>query len=61
MTISNFVGCSTGKSAGADSAEITEEALSLIDVQYQELPFVTDPVEAIRPGGPVLHDNPGWL
>ncbi|HEX9787883.1 MAG TPA: xanthine dehydrogenase family protein molybdopterin-binding subunit, partial [Candidatus Binatia bacterium] len=42
----------------ADSVEIAEQALSLIDVQYQELPYVTDPVEAIRPGAPVLHDNP---
>ncbi|HMA79602.1 MAG TPA: molybdopterin cofactor-binding domain-containing protein, partial [Candidatus Binatia bacterium] len=42
----------------ADSDEIAEEALNLIDVQYQELPFVTDPVEAIRPGAPVLHENP---
>ena len=42
----------------ADSAEIAEEALGLIDVRYEELPFVTDPVEAIRPGAPVLHDNP---
>src|SRR6185369_13893763 len=41
----------------ADNDEIAEEALSLIDVQYQELPFVTDPVEAIGPGAPVLHDN----
>lgn len=43
----------------ADSAEIAEEALNLIEVQYEELPFVTDPVEAIRPGAPVLHENPG--
>jgi carbon-monoxide dehydrogenase large subunit len=42
----------------ADSAEIAEEALGLIDVRYEELPFVTDPIEAIRPGAPVLHDNP---
>jgi CO/xanthine dehydrogenase Mo-binding subunit len=42
----------------ADSEEIAEEALSLIDVQYQELPFVTDPVDAIGPGAPLLHDNP---
>ncbi|MGH7888535.1 MAG: xanthine dehydrogenase family protein molybdopterin-binding subunit [Candidatus Binatia bacterium] len=42
----------------ADNDEIAEEALNLIDVQYQELPFVTDPVEALRPGAPVLHDNP---
>jgi CO/xanthine dehydrogenase Mo-binding subunit len=42
----------------ADSTEIAEAALSLIDVQYEELPFVTDPFEAIRPGAPVLHENP---
>jgi carbon-monoxide dehydrogenase large subunit len=42
----------------ADSDEIAEEALSLIDVKYEELAFVTDPVEAIGPNAPVLHDNP---
>jgi CO/xanthine dehydrogenase Mo-binding subunit len=42
----------------ADNAEIAEEALGLIDVKYEELPFVADPIEAIRPGAPVLHDNP---
>ena len=42
----------------ADNDDIAEEALHLIDVQYQELPYVTDPVEAIRPGAPLLHDNP---
>ncbi len=42
----------------ADSPEIAAEALTLIDVQYEAFPFVTDPVEAIRPGAPVLHDNP---
>ena len=30
----------------ADTDEIAEEALNLIDVQYEALPFVTDPVEA---------------
>ncbi|HSK30139.1 MAG TPA: hypothetical protein VLA17_09260, partial [Candidatus Limnocylindria bacterium] len=42
----------------ADSDAIAEEALHLIDVQYQELPYVTDPLDAIAPGAPVLHDNP---
>ncbi len=42
----------------ADNDQIAEEALNLIDVQYQELPFVTDPLEATRPGAPLLHDNP---
>lgn len=42
----------------ADNAEIAEEAVSLIEVRYDQLPFVTDPVEAIKPGAPVLHENP---
>ncbi len=42
----------------ADSAEIAEAALNLIDVQYEELPYITDPLKAIEPGAPVLHDNP---
>lgn len=42
----------------ADSDEIAEAALDLIEVQYEQLPYVTDPVEATRPGAPVLHDNP---
>jgi CO/xanthine dehydrogenase Mo-binding subunit len=42
----------------ADSPEIAEEALNLIEVRYEELPFVTDPLEAIQPGAPLLHDNP---
>jgi CO/xanthine dehydrogenase Mo-binding subunit len=43
----------------AHSTEIAEEAIGAIEVQYEELPFVTDPLEAIRPGAPVLHENPG--
>jgi CO/xanthine dehydrogenase Mo-binding subunit len=42
----------------ADSVEIANEALNLIDVQYEELRYVTDPLKAIEPGAPVLHDNP---
>ena len=42
----------------ADEDDIAEEAVSLIDVEYEELPYVTDPVEAIGPGAPVLHDDP---
>ena len=42
----------------ADSDDIAEEALGLIDVRYEELPYVTDPVEAIEAGAPVLHENP---
>jgi CO/xanthine dehydrogenase Mo-binding subunit len=43
----------------AHSTEIAEEAIGAIEVQYEELLYVTDPLEAIRPGAPVLHENPG--
>ncbi|MSP37083.1 MAG: xanthine dehydrogenase family protein molybdopterin-binding subunit [Deltaproteobacteria bacterium] len=39
----------------AESREIAEEALDLIDVEYQELPAVFDLMEAVKPGAPVLH------
>ena len=41
----------------ADDADIAEEALSLIDVQYEELTPVLDPLEAIRPDAPTLHPH----
>ena len=44
---------------GALDPDIAEEALALIDVEYEDLPTVFDPVEAIKDGAPVLHDNPG--
>lgn len=42
----------------AESLEIAEEALSLIRVEYEELPAVFDPQEAMREGAPVIHDEP---
>ncbi|HKX51755.1 MAG TPA: xanthine dehydrogenase family protein molybdopterin-binding subunit [Candidatus Binatia bacterium] len=39
----------------AESREIAEEALDLIEVDYQELPAVFDLLEAAKPGAPVLH------
>ncbi len=37
--------------------EIAEEALDLIQVDYEELPAVFDPMEAIKEGAPVVHDD----
>jgi len=34
-----------------------EKAISLIEVEYQELPAVLDPIEAIKNGAPLLHDR----
>ena len=39
----------------AESPEIAEEAVNLIEVEYRELPAVFDIIEAIEPGAPVLH------
>ena len=35
--------------------EIAEEALELIDVDYEELPAVFDPLDAIKEGAPIIH------
>ena len=37
--------------------DTAEEALDLIDVEYEELPFVTDPLEAMQAGSPLVHDD----
>ena len=42
----------------AESFDIAEEALSLIEVEYEELPSVFDPLEAMKEDAPVLHDDP---
>jgi len=42
----------------ATSQAIAIEALALIEVDYEVLPHVIDPDEAMAPGAPILHD---WL
>ena len=42
----------------AETPEIAQEALKLIKVDYEVLPAVFDPVEAMQPGAPVIHDDP---
>ncbi|UCC31775.1 MAG: 2Fe-2S iron-sulfur cluster binding domain-containing protein, partial [Phycisphaerales bacterium] len=37
--------------------KIAEKALSLIEVDYEELPAVFDPAEAVAQGAPQLHDR----
>jgi CO/xanthine dehydrogenase Mo-binding subunit len=39
----------------ADDAEIAEQALNLIEVEYEELTPVLDPIEAMQPDAPTLH------
>ena len=40
----------------ATSEAIARRALKLIDVEYEVLPHVIDPVDAMKPGAPILHD-----
>lgn len=40
----------------ATSLDIAEEALELIQVEYEELPFVLDPLEALKPDAPRIHE-----
>ena len=42
---------------GAESADIAEEALSRIEVDYEELPAVHDPLKAMAAGAPIVHDG----
>ncbi len=39
----------------ADTEAIAEAALKLIEVDYEDLPPLTDPAEALKPGAPVIH------
>lgn len=42
-----------GAAVAADSIEIAEEALSLIEIEWEELPFVLNPIDALKPGAPL--------
>ena len=41
----------------AKTEEVAERAVDLIDVEYEELPVVADPLEAIQSSAPLLHPD----
>ncbi len=45
----------------AESAAIAEQALKLIEVDYEPLPLLLDPEEAMKPGAPQIHDEPEYV
>ena len=51
-----YVGDEVAAVAAVDR-QTAEEALGLIEVEYAELPGVFDPVEAMQPGAPLVHDD----
>jgi len=40
----------------AETLDIAERALEMIDIEYEPLPGVFDPVEAMKPGAPVVYE-----
>jgi putative selenate reductase molybdopterin-binding subunit len=45
----------------ADTPEIAEKALSLIEVDYEILPMILDSREAMNPDAPRIHDEPEFV
>src|SRR3989338_1632032 len=50
-----YIGEEIGAVAAVDE-ETAEKALSLIKIKYEELPAVFDPLEAMKPGAPLIHE-----
>jgi putative selenate reductase molybdopterin-binding subunit len=44
----------------AETEEIANQALELIEVEYEPLPELLDPQQAMQPGAPILHDEPEY-
>ncbi len=57
--IARFQGQEVGAAVAADSEAIAEQALTLIDVEWEERPFVLDPEAALAPDAPLA--NPELL
>jgi putative selenate reductase molybdopterin-binding subunit len=45
----------------AESEEIALQALNLIEVEYEPLPVLLDPTQAMQPDAPRLHDEPEYV
>jgi len=52
-----YEGQPLGVVVAADDEDIAKEALRLIDIEWEELPFVLDQEEALKPGAPILRPN----
>ena len=42
----------------AETPEIAEQALALIEVEYETLPAIIEIEDALKPGAPLIHDEP---
>jgi xanthine dehydrogenase molybdenum-binding subunit len=50
-----WAGDEVGVAIAAETELLAEQALRRVAVQWEPLPFVLDPLEAMQPGAPVLH------
>ena len=50
-----WVGDEAGVAVAAESEALAEEALRLVKIDWEVLPFVLDPEAAVKPGAPVVH------
>jgi xanthine dehydrogenase molybdenum-binding subunit len=53
----SWVGDEMGIAVAAESEEIAEEALRLIDIEWEILPFVLDPIKAMKKDAPLVHPD----
>ncbi len=63
VSLDNKVRCVGDRVAAvaAETPEIAAQAVALIDVEYEILPALLDPREAMKPGAPVIHDEPDYV
>lgn len=52
-----WVGDEAGVLVAAETEQIADEALRLLDIEWEVLPFVLDPIEAMKPDAPVIHPD----
>jgi putative selenate reductase molybdopterin-binding subunit len=45
----------------AETEEIARQAVDLIEVEYEELPAIIDPRDALKPGAVLIHDEPDYV
>lgn len=52
-----WAGDEVGVAIAAESELIAEQAIKLVEVEWEVLPHVMDPIAAMKPGAPVLHPH----
>ncbi len=55
----HYWGQPMGVAVAADSEEICEQALKLVEIEWEELPFVVDKEEALEPDAPIARPDLG--